>query len=129
MDHRGARKGWRERTAWRQYRKENASHALENGRARKLGEGALRTWLLRRAAGKRLMDSMPDDPADPCPPDAENNTPDAPAPRPGPLQHSDKADVGCLIFLGVVFVGVFMLPVVLWMGGGVVIVPLFILFQ
>jgi hypothetical protein len=63
---------------------------------------------------------MPDDPADPCPPDVENNTPEAPAQRPGPLQHSETADAGCLILLGVAFIGVFLLPAVLLLGGAVV---------
>ena len=65
---------------------------------------------------------MPEEPAADCPPDAENNTPDAPAPRPVPLQHSDKADIGCLIFLGVMLVGVFLFPVAVWFGGPFVIV-------
>jgi hypothetical protein len=67
---------------------------------------------------------MPDESADPCPPDAENNTPEAPAPRPGPLQHSDKADAGCLIALGAVFVMVFLLPAAFLLGGAPVIIPL-----
>ena len=67
---------------------------------------------------------MPDDPADACPPDAENNTADAPAPRPAPLQGADKADAGCLILLGVTFIGVFLLPAALLLGGAPVIIPL-----
>ena len=70
------------------------------------------------------MDSMPDESSDPCPPDAENNTPEAPAARPGPLQHSDKADAGCLILLGVTFIGVFLLPAAFLLGGAPLIVPL-----
>ena len=65
---------------------------------------------------------MPDEPADACPPDAENNTAEAPPQRPAPLQHSDKADIGCLIFLGVMLVGVFLVPVAIWFGGPLVIV-------
>lgn len=64
---------------------------------------------------------MPDDPADACPPDAENNTAEAPAPRPAPLQGSDKADIGCLIVLGALFVGVFLLIPAIWFGGPFVI--------
>ncbi len=64
---------------------------------------------------------MPDDPADDCPPDAENNTSEAPAPRPAPLQRSDKADTGCLIVLGVAFAGVFLLIPAIWFGGPLVI--------
>ena len=72
---------------------------------------------------------MPDDPADSCPPDAENNTAEAPAPRPAPLAQNDKADAGCLILLGVIMIGVFLLPVAIWFGGPFVIavISLFLL--
>jgi hypothetical protein len=65
---------------------------------------------------------MPDDRDDACPPDAENNTPDAPAPRPAPLQH-DKADLGCLIALGGFFVLIFFLPAAAFLGGAPFIIP------
>lgn len=64
---------------------------------------------------------MPDDPADACPPDAENNTAEAPPPRPVPLQGADKADIGCLITLGIAFAGVFLFVPAIWFGGVVVI--------
>ena len=67
---------------------------------------------------------MPDEPSDHCPPDAENNTTEAPALRPGPLQHADKADVGCLVMLFVMFIGVFLLPAVFLLGGAPIIIPL-----
>ena len=38
---------------------------------------------------------MPD-PKDPLSAEAENNTPEAPPPRPGPLQDRERMDVGCL---------------------------------
>jgi hypothetical protein len=69
---------------------------------------------------------MPDDPADHCPPDSENNTPEAPAVRPAPLQSTDKADVGCLITLFVMFIGVFLFPAVMFLGGAPLIVPLIV---
>ncbi|HEX2749632.1 MAG TPA: hypothetical protein VHM91_16600 [Verrucomicrobiales bacterium] len=67
---------------------------------------------------------MPDDPSDHCPPDTENNTTEAPALRPGPLQHADKADTGCLVMLFVMFIGVFLLPAVFLLGGAPIIIPL-----
>jgi len=70
---------------------------------------------------------MPDDPADDCPPDAENNTPEAPAPRPAPLQH-DKADTGCLIALGGFFICLFFVPAVALLGGAPLLVPVILVF-
>lgn len=67
---------------------------------------------------------MPDDPADACPPDAENNTSEAPPSRPAPLQGADKADVGCLIALGALFAGVFLFIPAIWFGGPFVIAAL-----
>lgn len=67
---------------------------------------------------------MPDDLADDCPPDAENSTDGAPAPRPAPSQLSDKADIGCLIILGVTFIGIFLLPAAFLLGGAPLIIPL-----
>ena len=67
---------------------------------------------------------MPEEPTDPCPPDAENNTPDAPPARSGPLQRSEKSDAGCLILLGAAFIGVFLFPAALLLGGAPLIVPL-----
>lgn len=67
---------------------------------------------------------MPEEPIDQCPPDPENETPGAPVSRPAPLSRVDKADVGCLIFLGIGFVGVFLLPAAFLLGGAPVIVPL-----
>jgi hypothetical protein len=63
------------------------------------------------------------DPAADCPPDAENSTPDAPAPRAAPLQHTDKADAGCLIFLAFLFAGIFLLPAAMIFGGVYVALP------
>jgi hypothetical protein len=71
--------------------------------------------------------SMPDDPADDCPPDAENNTPDAPAPRPAALQH-DKPDVGCLIALGALFICIFLVPALALLGGAPLLVPVIMMF-
>jgi len=66
---------------------------------------------------------MPEEPDADCSTDAENATPDVPAPRPAPLQH-DQADVGCLIALGGVFVCVFLLPAAAFLGGAPLLVPL-----
>lgn len=56
-------------------------------------------------------------------PDAENNTPEAPAHRPQPLAENDKADTGCLVVLFFMFVGVFFLPAFVLLGGAPFIVP------
>lgn len=56
-------------------------------------------------------------------PDAENNTPEAPAHRPQPLAEHDKADTGCLVFLFFLFIGVFFLPAFALLGGAPFIVP------
>ena len=66
---------------------------------------------------------MPDDPDAACPPDAENNTPDAPAPRPAPLQY-DKADTGCLIGLGMIFFFIFFGVGAVFLGLAPLLVPL-----
>jgi hypothetical protein len=55
-------------------------------------------------------------------PEAENNTAEAPAARAGPLQNHDKADVGCLIFLGFMLIVVFFIPIAFWFGGPLVII-------
>ncbi len=55
---------------------------------------------------------------------AEIEAPEDPAPRAQPLQHSDKADVGCLILLFGGFVGIFLLPAMFLLGGAPLIVPL-----
>lgn len=68
---------------------------------------------------------MPDDTDNACPPDAENNTADAPAPRPAALQH-DKSDIGCMIALGGLLVCVFLLPAAIWFGGIYVAAVLFV---
>ena len=62
-----------------------------------------------------------------CPPDGENNTPEAPAPRAAPLAY-EKSDIGCLIALGALFVLVFLLPAALLLGGAPLIVPGIVLF-
>ncbi len=67
---------------------------------------------------------MPDDPADACPPDAENNTSEAPPSRLASLQGADKADMGCLIALGALFAGVFLFIPAIWFGGPLVIVAI-----
>lgn len=69
---------------------------------------------------------MPEEPDAACPTDAENATPDAPAPRPAPLQH-DKADIGCLIALGGLLLCVFLLPAAIWFGGFYVAIAIFVL--
>ena len=72
--------------------------------------------------------ALPERPAGPaCPDDAENSTPEAPAPRPAPLQAYDKPDVGCMIGLGGLLVGVFLLPAAIWFGGVYVAGVIFLL--
>ena len=74
------------------------------------------------------MRAMPDDPADACPPpDAENNTPEAPAPRAAHLQH-DKPDIGCLLALVGLFILVFLAPALALLGGAPLILPLILCF-
>ena len=41
-----------------------------------------------------------------------------------PLQQADKPDVGCLIGLFAIFIGVFLFPAILLLGGAPIIVPL-----
>ena len=62
-----------------------------------------------------------------CPDDAENSTPEAPAPRPAPLQLYDKPDVGCMIGLAGILLGVFLLPAAIWFGGIYVFGGIFLL--
>jgi hypothetical protein len=66
---------------------------------------------------------MPD-PKDPLSADAENNTPEAPPSRPGPLQDRERMDVGCLFLMVVSFVGIFALPAIFLLGGAPAILPL-----
>ena len=67
---------------------------------------------------------MPPEP-DPLPADSENNTPDAPATRPAPLQDSrDKPDVGCILMLMAMFLGVFLTPAIFLLGGAPLVIPL-----
>ena len=47
-----------------------------------------------------------------------------PAPRAQPLQHSEKSDVGCLVLLFLMFVGVFFVPALFLLGGAPLIIPL-----
>lgn len=66
---------------------------------------------------------MPDD-VDPLSADAENNTPDSPPARPGPLKERERMDFGCLLLMMAGFVGVFALPAFFLLGGAPVIIPL-----
>ena len=65
---------------------------------------------------------MPDEPPSACPPDSENNTPEAPATRPVPLTAPDRADTGCFIGLFGIFVGVFLMIALLARAGAVLII-------
>ena len=56
--------------------------------------------------------------------DAENNSQEAPLPRPGPLKDRDRSDTGCLVLLMLGFVGVFFLPAIFLLGGAPAIIPL-----
>jgi len=68
---------------------------------------------------------MPDD-VDPSlrDADAENNSPEAPPARPGPLQERERMDTGCLLLLMAGFVVVFFVPAVFLVGGAPAIIPL-----
>ncbi|MES2705665.1 MAG: hypothetical protein V4726_03585 [Verrucomicrobiota bacterium] len=67
---------------------------------------------------------MPPSPQDPFPADSENNTPDAPATRPAPLRDpQDKSDVGCLLMLLALFIGIFFLPAIFLLGGAPLVIP------
>lgn len=55
-------------------------------------------------------------------------SPSVPDAAPSPPPFSDKADTGCLVLLGVAFLGIFLLPAVVMLGGAPVVIPaLFIL--
>lgn len=67
-------------------------------------------------------------PQDPTPADSENNTPDAPATRPAPLRDpQDKSDIGCLLMLLALFIGIFFLPAMFLLGGGPLVIPCLLL--
>lgn len=67
---------------------------------------------------------MPPEP-DPIPADSENNTPDAPATRPAPLQDPrDKPNIGCILMLMALFLGVFLAPAAVLLGGAPLVIPL-----
>lgn len=70
---------------------------------------------------------MPDD-VDPSADDSENNTPDAPPTRVGPLKDRERMDTGCLMLMMVGFVGIFMVPAFFLLGGAPVIIPLIVFF-
>ena len=70
---------------------------------------------------------MPDD-VDPSVDDSENNTPDAPPTRAGPLKDRERMDTGCLMLMMVGFVGIFMVPAFFLLGGAPVIIPLIVFF-
>jgi hypothetical protein len=69
---------------------------------------------------------MPDEPA-PESADGENNTPEAPPPRPAPLQDRDKADMGCLMMMLGAFGALFFVVPFLWFFP-VIIIPALVLF-
>lgn len=71
-----------------------------------------------------MLPPSPPSPEDLPAADSENNTPDAPATRPAPLQREDKSDFGCLLFLLAGFIGIFFLPAIFLLGGAPFIIPL-----
>ena len=70
---------------------------------------------------------MPDD-EDTHATDTENNTPEAPPTRIGPLKDRERMDRGCLVLMMFGFVGIFMVPAFFLLGGAPVIIPLIVLF-
>lgn len=70
---------------------------------------------------------MPDDP-DPQSADGENNTPEAPPSRPGPLKDGERMDIGCLLLMMAGFAAIFCLPAFFLLGGAPFIIPVIVLF-
>ena len=70
---------------------------------------------------------MPDD-VDPHAADSENNSPDAPPTRAGPLKDRERMDTGCLLLMMLGFAGIFMVPAFFLLGGAPFIIPLIVMF-
>ena len=69
---------------------------------------------------------MPDE-VDPMAAGNENNTPDAPPARLGPLASGERMDTGCLLLMVGGFFVLFALPTFFLLGGAPVVIPLILL--